>query len=402
MVRTSSALDAGPMSLKVAVEKRLDSFVLDVEFDAPTPGVVALFGPSGCGKSTTINIIAGLLVPDRGNISLDDAVLLDTHRQVAVAAERRGIGYVFQDARLFPHLNVSSNLRYAQRRARRAPYVSLERVLSLLDLEPLLSRRVHQLSGGERQRVAIARALLSQPRLLLLDEPLASLDRERREEVLPYLETLRDQLSIPMIYVSHQFDEVLRLATHIVLMQSGRVAAEGSITQMSLDARLRALIGPDTVGAVLDGTVIGEDAANGLTRIRVGDGEIRVEAAGLAAGTRLRVQLLARDVIVSTRVPQYLSVRNSVQGVVTAVDDDGSGADGGSGSDLVSIDIGAGASILARVTRAATRELALAKGMRAWALIKAVSLRGHSFPAPSPPAQSPTAASARPPRGAAT
>jgi molybdate transport system ATP-binding protein len=142
------------MSLKVAVEKRLESFVLDVAFDAPTPGVVALFGPSGCGKSTTINIIAGLIAPDRGQISLDDSVLLDTRRQVAVAAERRGIGYVFQDARLFPHLNVASNLKYAQRRARRAPYVTLERVLALLDLEPLLSRRVHQLSGGEPLSIA--------------------------------------------------------------------------------------------------------------------------------------------------------------------------------------------------------------------------------------------------------
>ncbi len=368
------------MSLKVAIEKRLESFTLDVKFDAPTPGVVALFGPSGCGKSMTINIIAGLLVPDRGRISLDDGVLLDTARQVAVAAERRGIGYVFQDARLFPHLDVASNLKYARRRARLAPYVSLERVLSLLDLEPLLERRAHQLSGGERQRVAIGRALLSQPRLLLLDEPLAALDRERREEVLPYLETLRDQLSIPMIYVSHQFDEVLRLATDIVLMQSGRVAAEGSITQMSLDPKLRTLIGPDAVGAVLDGTVIGADAAGGLVRVRMGDGEIRVEAAPLAAGTRLRVQLLARDVIVSTRAPQYLSVRNSLQGVVTSIEDDGEG----SGSDLVAIDIGAGASILARVTRAATRELELAKAMPVWALIKAVSLRGHSFPAPNP------------------
>jgi len=373
------------MSLKVVVEKRLESFMLDVEFNAPTPGIVALFGPSGCGKSTTINIIAGLLAADRGQISLDDDVLLDTRRQVAIAAERRGIGYVFQDARLLPHLNVASNLGYAQRRARRAPYVSRERVLAMLDLEPLLSRRVHQLSGGERQRVAIGRALLSQPRLLLLDEPLAALDRDRREEVLPYLETLRDQLSIPMIYVSHQFDEVLRLATHIVLMQSGTVVAEGGITQMSLDPKLRGLIGPDAVGAVIDGTVIGEDPASGLTRVQVGNGEIKVEAARLAAGTRMRVQLLARDVIVSTRMPQHLSVRNSVQGVITAIDADGTGKAGGVGSDLVSIDIGAGASILARVTGAATRELELAVGTSAWALVKAVSLRGHSFPAPSPP-----------------
>ncbi len=374
------------MSLKVAVEKRLGSFLLDVAFDAPTPGIVALFGPSGCGKSTTINIIAGLLVPDRGEISLGDDVLLDTRRKIAIAAERRGIGYVFQDARLFPHLNVAANLRYAQRRARRAPYVSLERVLAMLDLEPLLSRRVHRLSGGERQRVAIGRALLSQPRLLLLDEPLAALDRDRREEVLPYLETLRDQLSIPMIYVSHQFDEVLRLATHIVLMQPGKVAAEGGITQMSLDPKLRALIGPDAVGAVIDGTVIGEDAASGLTRVRVGNGELKIEAARLVVGARMRVQLLARDVIVSTRMPQYLSVRNSLPGVVTAIDGDGTGKAGDLGSDLVSIDIGAGASILARVTRAATSELELAVGAAVWALVKAVSLRGHSFPAPGSPA----------------
>ena len=374
------------MSLKVAVEKRLGSFLLDVAFDAPTPGIVALFGPSGCGKSTTINIIAGLLVPDHGEISLGEDVLLDTRRKIAIAAERRGIGYVFQDARLFPHLNVASNLRYAQRRARRAPYVSLERVLAMLDLEPLLSRRVHRLSGGERQRVALGRALLSQPRLLLLDEPLAALDRDRREEVLPYLETLRDQLSIPMIYVSHQFDEVLRLATHIVLMQAGKVAAEGGITQMSLDPKLRALIGPDAVGAVIDGTVLGEDAASGLTRVRVGNGELKIEAARLVAGARMRVQLLARDVIVSTRMPQYLSVRNSLPGVVTAIDDDGIGNAADLGSDLVSIDIGAGASILARVTRAATRELELAVGAPVWALVKAVSLRGHSFPAPGSPA----------------
>jgi molybdate transport system ATP-binding protein len=386
MVRAASALDARPMSLKVAVEKRLGSFLLDVAFDAPTPGIVALFGPSGCGKSTTINIIAGLLVPDHGEISLGEDVLLDTRRKIAIAAERRGIGYVFQDARLFPHLNVASNLRYAQRRARRAPYVSLERVLAMLDLEPLLSRRVHRLSGGERQRVALGRALLSQPRLLLLDEPLAALDRDRREEVLPYLETLRDQLSIPMIYVSHQFDEVLRLATHIVLMQAGKVAAEGGITQMSLDPKLRALIGPDAVGAVIDGTVLGEDAASGLTRVRVGNGELKIEAARLVAGARMRVQLLARDVIVSTRMPQYLSVRNSLPGVVTAIEDDGTGNAADLGSDLVSIDIGAGASILARVTRAATRELELAVGAAVWALVKAVSLRGHSFPAPNSPA----------------
>jgi molybdate transport system ATP-binding protein len=369
------------MTLKVRARKKMGAFALDVEFELPTPGVAALFGPSGCGKSTTIDIIAGLKAPDDGLVTLDDSVLLDTSKRFGVPAERRGVGYVFQDARLFPHLDVAANLDYARTRARRpggGAFVTREQVLALLDLEPLLGRRVHQLSGGERQRVAIGRALLAQPRLLLLDEPLASLDRERRQDVLPYLETLRDELAIPMVYVSHQFDEVLRLATHIVLMRSGAVLAQGDIARMSLDPGLRSMVGHDEVGAIIDGTVIGEDPLSGLTRVHVGDGEIRVHtAAAAAAGTRLRVQLLARDVIVSTRVAQHLSVRNSLRGTVTAVDDDGDG------SDLVAIDIG-GASILARVTKAATRELALAPGSPAWALVKAVSLRGHSFSAAEP------------------
>jgi molybdate transport system ATP-binding protein len=275
---------------------------------------------------------------------------------------------VFQDARLFPHLKVAANLKYGEKRAAGRRYVSFDTVVTLLDLQSILQRRTHQLSGGERQRVAIGRALLSQPRLLLLDEPLASLDRGRSEEVLPYLETLRDQLAIPMVYVSHQFDEVLRLATHIVLMQSGTVAAQGSIGEISLDRRLRSLIGADAVGAIIDGVVQGDDAVSGMTRVRVGSGELKVPAAGLTPGTALRVQLLARDIIVSTQHPEHLSVRNNLQGIVTAIVDDEAH------SDLVSIDIG-GTQIMARVTKAATRELKLAPGLPAWALIKSVSLR---------------------------
>jgi molybdate transport system ATP-binding protein len=368
MVRAPRAPHAGALMLQVAVSKQLDSLNLDVRFELPTPGVVALFGPSGCGKSTTVNIIAGLAQADSGRVMLDDGVLLDTQRHINLAAERRRIGYVFQDARLFPHLKVAANLKYGEKRAAGRRYVSFDTVVTLLDLQSLLQRRTHQLSGGERQRVAIGRALLSQPRLLLLDEPLASLDRGRSEEVLPYLETLRDQLAIPMVYVSHQFDEVLRLATHIVLMQSGTVAAQGSIGEISLDRRLRSLIGADAVGAIIDGVVQGDDAVSGMTRVRVGSGELKVPAAGLTPGTALRVQLLARDIIVSTQHPEHLSVRNNLQGIVTAIVDDEAH------SDLVSIDIG-GTQIMARVTKAATRELKLAPGLPAWALIKSVSLR---------------------------
>jgi molybdate transport system ATP-binding protein len=361
--------------LTVTAGKRRGDFHLQVAFEQPTPGVVALFGRSGCGKSTLINVIAGLLRPDAGRIALDDFVWCDTERGIDVPAERRGIGYVFQDARLFPHLRVVANLRYALKRATGPHFIDLEAVVGLLDLGALMNRRTHQLSGGERQRVAIGRALLTQPRLLLLDEPLAALDAARREEVLPYLETLRDRLALPMVYVTHHFDEVLRLATHLVLLEAGAVIAQGSLGAMSLNPHLRSLIGRDEVGAIIDGSVLGADPASRLTRVRVGAGELRLNIAELAMGTGLRVQVLARDVIVSTRAPQHLSVRNSLAGIITQIDDD---AD----SDLITIDIG-GTAILARVTHAATLDLQLATGMRIWALVKSVSLRGRLFAAPA-------------------
>jgi molybdate transport system ATP-binding protein len=354
--------------LSVAAVKDRASFALNVQFELPTPGVVALFGRSGAGKSTLVNIIAGLLEPTRGRIALDDVVLLDTERRIALPAERRRIGYVFQDARLFPHLRVAGNLGYAQHRAAGVPYVSRDAVVDLLDLSPLLARRTHQLSGGERQRVALGRALLSQPRLLLLDEPLAGLDSARREEVMPYLETLRDQLAIPIVYVTHNFDEVLRLATHIVLMEAGSVVAQGEIGQMSLDPHLRSLIGPDEVGAILEGIVLGVDPASHLTRLRVGQGELNVQLPGVEVGAAVRVQLLARDIIVSTRPPVHLSVRNQLAGLITRIQGDVLD------SDLVTIDIGA-TLVMARITKAATRDLSLTVGMPVWALVKSVALR---------------------------
>jgi len=376
MVFAARAPDVGALMLAVAAAAKRGAFALDVRFELPTPGVAALFGRSGSGKSMVVNAIAGLLEPDVGRIVHDESVLLDTQQKINVPPECRRMGYVFQDARLFPHLSVAGNLRYAERRAGGTPYVSLATVTGLLDLGPLMGRRTHQLSGGERQRVAIGRALLTQPRLLLLDEPLAALDGARREEVLPYLESLRDHLAIPMVYVTHDFDEVLRLATYIVLMESGAAIAQGEVAKMSLDPHLRSLIGPDQVGAIIDGVVLGFDSASGLTKVRVGHGELHVQARNLAVGTPLRVQLLARDIIVSTQIPERLSVRNCLAGLVTSIQDDDLGGD------LVTIDIG-GAVIVARITKAATRELSLTPQTNAWALIKSVSLRGHSFAVPT-------------------
>jgi molybdate transport system ATP-binding protein len=222
--------------LMVAVEKRLGDFTLAVNFEAMA-GATALFGPSGAGKSSVANLIAGLIAPDRGRIALDDTVLFDSASRIDVPPHLRRIGYVFQEGRLFPHLTVRRNLDYG-RYMNGLPRADDEmaRVVDLLDIGPLLARRPGKLSGGERQRVAIGRALLMRPRLLLLDEPLASLDARRKREILPYLVRLRDDAKVPMLYVSHHAPELKRIATAVVLIESGRVAAQGGLELLDAGA----------------------------------------------------------------------------------------------------------------------------------------------------------------------
>ena len=244
--------------------------------------------------------------------------------------------------------------------------------MALLGLTALLQKKPRQLSGGERQRVSLGRALLSQPRLLLLDEPLAALDVARREEVLPYLVALRDRLSIPMVYVSHQFEEVLRLATHLVLLEGGRVLAEGPVDEMSLYPVLQGIIGPDLVGAVVEGLVTRVNTETGSAELALGTGTLQVSLRDAPVGTRVRLQLLARDVILATQPVQGLSVRNALASTVIAISDDGFGAV------LVRVDVG-GAIVLARITQDARRALRLRPGDAVWTLIKAVSTRGHTF-----------------------
>ena len=366
--------------LRVQLVKRRGDFTLDVDFCAPVPGITALFGRSGCGKSTAIALIAGLLAPDEARVQVGDDVLVDTSRHLHVDARHRLIGVVFQEARLFPHLSVMDNLRYGARRLPRdaAQPIRFDDVVGMLGLGDLTDRRPHQLSGGEKQRVALGRALLAQPRLLLLDEPLASLDQARREEVLPYFEKLRDALAIPIVYVSHQFDEVLRLATRVVLLGNGRLLAEGEIASVSRHPALREIVGPDAVGAVMQGVVEGTDDA-GLTKVRVGDAELVVDepALPLTVGQRIQIQVLARDVIVAAARPSGLSVRNLVAARVVSVKPDVGRAV------LVELDIGRTATLLARITSRASQELALSADKQVWVLIKAVSLRGHVFSAPA-------------------
>ena len=359
--------------LAVRLQRRQGDFSLDVAFDAPTPGLTALFGRSGCGKTTVVDLIAGLRAADAGRVAVDDAVLLDTARGVRVPAERRRIGYVFQDARLFPHLDVRGNLEYGRRRAGPDPQqIGFAEIVALLGLEPLLGRRPRGLSGGEKQRVALGRALLSQPRLLLLDEPLAALDAARREEVLPYLERLRDHIALPMLLVTHDFTEVLRLATHVVLLEDGRVSAAGPPAEVSLAPALRAIVGPEAIGAVIKGRVDGIDAVAGLARVRAAGGVLSVEANGLEPGQAVRLQLLARDLILATERPRALSVRNLLEGTVSGLEPDGPHAV------LVRVDA-AGTALIVRVTAQAAAELALAPGGHIWVLVKTVMLRSHVF-----------------------
>jgi molybdate transport system ATP-binding protein len=359
--------------LEVDVSKRRGTFLAQVAFRSATPGVTALFGRSGCGKTTTIHMIAGLLRPDRGHIRIGGTVLFDAAQGIDVPAEERGVGYVFQDARLFPHLTVRDNLRYGARRTRgRVQHLRFDDVVALLGLAPLLARRPAGLSGGERQRVAIGRALLAQPRLLLLDEPLAAIDVARRGELLPYLEDLRDRLSLPMVFVSHQFEEVLRLAGEVVVLQDGAVAGHGDVIAMSQSPALRAIVGPESLGTVVEGVTDAIDARSGLAQIRVGAGQLLVEAADLRRGQRVRVQLLARDLILATAPPVGLSVRNRLAGAITHLEPDGERAW------LVFTDTG-GVTLMVRVTEDARLALALAVGQPVWVLVKAVSLRGHVY-----------------------
>ena len=215
--------------LQVDVEKRFNGFAIAAKFET-SGGVTALFGPSGSGKTSIVNMIAGLVAPDRGRITLDDAVLFDSAARIDLPTHRRRIGYVFQEGRLFPHLSVAANLDYGRRMCALAPDASeLKRILGMLDIAHLLGRRPGKLSGGERQRIAVGRALLMRPRLLLLDEPLASLDAARKREILPYLQRLRDEARVPMVYVSHYAGELRRIASCVVRLDAGRVAAVGGL-----------------------------------------------------------------------------------------------------------------------------------------------------------------------------
>lgn len=354
------------MSLSVALTHALPGLALDVSFDAP-PGVTALFGRSGSGKTTVVNAVAGLLTPDAGRITLDGDRLFDSATGTNLPAHRRRLGYVFQDARLFPHLSVRQNLLYGQRFAPTdAPGPSLDEVCALLGLANLLDRRPGALSGGEKQRVAIGRALLSRPRMLLMDEPLAALDAARKAEILPYLERLRDHTAVPMLYVSHSVAEVARLATTVIVLEEGRAVRSGRAEDVLSDPGLARQIGLRETGAVLSATVA-RHHADGLTELAISAGRLFLPALDLAPGTPTRVRILAHDVILSRDAPTGLSALNILGGHVTEIR-----AGEGPGV-IVQLQTGDDR-LLARITRRSADALALAPGTPVHAVIKSVSV----------------------------
>ena len=364
--------------LEVALAHRFGpagGFAVEATFAVPTPGVTAIFGPSGCGKSTLIAAVAGLLRPDRGRVALDGVVLLDTASGVALPPERRRCGVVFQDARLFPHLSVATNLRYGARRAPRDGAaadgaggldVGFEEVVALLGIGALLGRRPGALSGGERQRVALGRALLSRPRLLLMDEPLAALDAPRRAEVLPFLARVRDRFRVPILYVTHALDEVDRLADRLVLMEAGRIVAEGTVEALSARTDLALLAGRRDAGAALACRVLGHDPARGLTRLGFPGGELRVPLRPEEAGEALRVRVRARDVSVALAEPVGLSVQNILPAVIGAM------VPAGPHEAMLHLMVGESV-LLSRVTADAVARLSLRPGLPVWALVKSAA-----------------------------
>ena len=351
---------------------RLDyaGFRLDVDLRLPGRGVTALFGPSGSGTTTCLRCVAGLERAGHGRLEVNGECWQNSARGLFVPPHRRALGYVFQEANLFAHLSVRANLEFGLKRVVAAERrVAWDQAIELLGIGHLLERMPDRLSGGERQRVGIARALLTSPRLLLMDEPLAALDLKRKNEILPYLERLHDELDIPVLYVSHSPDEVARLADHVVLLDQGRVVAAGGLRETLARLDLPTAL-DDDAGVVVESQVAGHDDSYHLTRLAFPGGEVLVAQRPEAIGQRLRFRVHARDVSLALERAEGSSITNLLPARVEAL----AAADTPAHM-LVRLDAG-GTPILARITRRSVDQLGIVPGLPVWAQIKAVALLG--------------------------
>jgi molybdate transport system ATP-binding protein len=353
--------------LDVSLRRKQGSFTVDATFRSEAAGVTALFGRSGAGKTSIINMVAGLARPDEGHIIVGGRCLYDSKNSVDLPPEKRRVGYIFQEGRLFPHLSVRSNLTYGMRLTPRAErYVEFDQVVELLGMEHLVDRRPANLSGGEKQRVAIGRALLTSPSVLLMDEPLASLDFSRKAEVLPFIARLAGRFSIPILYVSHSLEEILNLADSMVVLEGGRTVASGALEELMSRRDLQALTGYTDCGAVLSTVVESHHEAEGLSDLRFPGGILKVPRLDVLIGSRVRVRIEARSVAIALVSPEQTSVQNILPGTVEEITT-------GNGT-LVDVKLDIGCPLLARITPNALAKLGLKPGMPVFAIIKSVAV----------------------------
>jgi molybdate transport system ATP-binding protein len=361
------------MKLDLQLVRQLQHFALEVDFSSCAP-ILALFGRSGSGKTTLINCLAGIISPDKGRIVVDGTTLFDSKAGINLPPEARRIGYIFQDALLFPHLNVERNLRYGLPRSEEPGSLKIlpDEVIQLLGLENLLNRRPSTLSGGEKQRVAIGRALLSQPRLLLMDEPLASLDGERRHEILSYIELLRDQLGISIVFVSHSVSEVTRLADEMMLLSEGHILASGAVHEVMGRLDLYPHTGRHEAGAVIESQVLSHDEAYDLTNLAFDGGNIILPRIQASEGDRIRVRIRARDVSIATSRPSGFSIANIFEGTLVKLTEET--------GPMVEAQIRVGnAYLIARITRRSADVLHLVPDQKIFAMVKAASIDRRSI-----------------------
>jgi len=353
--------------LDIDIEGCLGDFSYEVAFRTET-GITALFGASGAGKTTVVRMLGGLARPARGRIVLDGRTVFDRERGIDVPARRRRIGHVFQEPRLFPHLSAGSNILYGRRfAARKASARAIDHVVGMLEIGHLLKRYPRNLSGGEQQRVAIGRALLSSPEALVMDEPLASLDTRRKNEILPFLERLRDEARMPIVYVSHSVDEVARLAQGMVVLSEGRVHATGPVEEVMTKLDLRPMTGRFEAGAILEGTLVAHEPESCLSRVEVGGQFVEIPAIDVEPGRRVRIRVRGRDVVLGLRPPEEIGVLNVLHGTVEEVV-----VETGTYAEVnVRID---GQRINARITRRSAGQLGLAPGKAVYVMIKTTAL----------------------------
>lgn len=362
------------MELAVDASVSFGAFDLSLTERLELDGVTALFGPSGSGKSTLLRIVSGLERNAQGRVVFGGETWLDSAQGAFVPPHKRGVGYVFQDTRLFTHLSVHGNLRYAARRSAevKSP-IDEASVIATLELAPLLSRRPASLSGGERQRVAIGRTLLTRPRLLLMDEPLAALDLQRKSEIMPYIERLPGTFGVPVIYVTHAIDEVARLAQRMVVLHAGRKVAEGSVTEVLERLDLQPATGRFEAGVVLTARVAGHDGTFRLTRLDHHGQAIDIPMIDFGIGSEIRLRVRARDVSLAIERPKGISIRNVLAGTIVQIEQEPETAFA-----ETLVDIG-GARLRARITRAAVADLALAPGTPVFALVKSIAFDRRSL-----------------------